>query len=181
MFLKITLTIALLFSTWLITCSVFDWRKREVPNILTLTPFAIAVIWSAIYGNPLAAILSVAMLFITNLQKGPALGLTALSLTFAGFGSILLSGFSLQASLQLIIIVGFSLLWYFGKTGGSDVKILITLTLFFGTPLFLYAVIAGGIAGVLALIVRAKELPYVVPISAGAMVYFAVYLLGHIA
>jgi Flp pilus assembly protein protease CpaA len=168
------LVLAALISVWLVVCAVFDWRKREVPNVLTVVPFMLAVLWSAWTGNAPAALLAVAMMFVTNLDNVPAIVVTLLSSAFAIILSLIIQEINLQNLLPILIIVGISLLWYFGGTGGADAKILITLTLLFGYPAFIYAIVAGGLAGLVGLAIKEKQLPYVIPVAAGTILYLAV-------
>lgn len=173
----ITSIMVLSVSAWLIVCAICDWRKREIPLWLTIVPLIASIIWGAICGNAAASLLAVMMLFITDFNKKPAIVLSILSLAFAIIVSFTLFPYNFESLFPLFIVFGYSLIWYFGKTGGSDAKILITLTLLFGTPAFLYAVIAGGIAGLIGLILKKKQIPLVVPIALGSMVFFSVYLL----
>ena len=69
------------------------------------------------------------------------------------------------------------MLWIFEKTGGADFKIITTIILLFGSPAFIYAVVAGGLAGLIAHFLKKKDLPYVIPIAAGTITYFIVRLI----
>jgi len=168
------LVLAVLISAWLVVCAVCDWRKREVPNALTVVPFMLAVSWSAWSGNAPAALLAVAMMFVTNLDNVPAIAVSLLSSAFAIILSFFIQEVNVQNLLPILIIVGISLLWYFGGTGGADAKILITLTLLFGYPAFIYAIVAGGLAGLVGLAKKDKQLPYVIPVAAGTILYLVV-------
>jgi uncharacterized membrane protein YjjP (DUF1212 family) len=70
------------------------------------------------------------------------------------------------------------MLFYFDKTGGSDAKITVTLILLFGWQAFVFAMIPGGLVGLVGLIAGRKNwrLPFVIPITAGMMIFFAVCL-----
>jgi Flp pilus assembly protein protease CpaA len=172
----IALVVAALISIWLVGCAVYDWRSREVPNILTVIPFMLAIIWSAWAGNSPAALLALAMMFVTNLNKGPAIAVSLLSSASAIILSLFIQEANLQNLFPILIIAGISMIWYFGGTGGADAKILITLTLLYGYPAFIYAVVAGGLAGLIGLAIKEKKLPYVVPVAAGTILYFVVQL-----
>ena len=173
----ITITGALIGSAWLIICSVCDWRKREVPLPLTYIPLAIAVVWSAIYGNAPASLLSVLMLFIVSLDKCPVIAISILSLAFAIILGLFILDLTLNNFLPIIIVFGVYLLWYFGGTGGSDARLLVALTLAFGLPAFIFSVFAGGLFGAVALAVKQKTIPYVIPITIGTIAFFTINLL----
>ena len=173
----ITVIIALLVSAWLITCSVCDWRKREVPTWLAVIPMAMAVLWSAIYGNAPAALLAVLMLLATNFERSPAILLSIVSLAFVLFLGCFILDHTFELFLPIFIILGIALLWFFGGTGGSDAMILMSITLVFGTPALMYAIFAGGVFGVVGLAIKKKTMPYVIPITTGMIVYFATQLI----
>jgi uncharacterized membrane protein YjjP (DUF1212 family) len=79
----------------------------------------------------------------------------------------------------LFLIASYLLLFYFGKTGGADAKITVTLILLFGWQAFVFAMIPGGLVGIVGLIAGKKnwKLPFVIPITGGMILFFAVYLL----
>lgn len=177
MTMPITVLIAVLFSVWLIACAVCDWQKKEIPNLLALIPLIGAVLWSAIYGNAPASIFEVMAMCAINFERKPAVLLAVLSLAFVIIFIIFSFGFSIENVLPIILIFGFLMLWIFEKTGGADFKIITTIILLFGSPAFMYAVIAGGFAGIIALFLKRKDLPYVIPIAAGTITYFIVRLI----
>lgn len=177
MFAPITVFSALIGGAWLAVCSVCDWRKREVPLLLTYIPFAIAILWSAIYGNAPASLLSVLLLFIVSLERCPVTALSILSLAFAIILGLFILDPIVENFIPLFIIFGVYLLWYFDGTGGSDARILVTITLAFGAPVFVYSVLAGGVVGLIALARKKKTIPYVIPITLGTVAYFMVNLI----
>jgi Flp pilus assembly protein protease CpaA len=136
-------------------------------------------VWSALYGNYLASLLAVVMLFITDLNTWPAIGLTALSLAFFVIIAYFIHQFTIDSVFPLFLIASYLMLFYFGKTGGSDAKIIVTLILLFGWQAFVFAMIPGGLVGLVGLIAGRKnwKLPFVIPITAGMMMFFAVCLL----
>jgi prepilin signal peptidase PulO-like enzyme (type II secretory pathway) len=179
MFSTLTLPIVLFVTVWLIVCSICDWRKQEVPVFLTTVPLLIAVVWSALYGNYLASLLAVVMFFVTDLNTWPAIGLTILSLAFFAIIVYFIHQFTIDTVFPLFLIASYLMLFYFGKTGGSDAKITVTLILLFGWQAFVFAMIPGGLVGLVGLIAGKKnwKLPFVIPITAGMMIFFAVCLL----
>lgn len=174
-----TLPVILIVTFWLIVCSICDWRKREVPSPLTIIPLFIAILWSALYGNYLASLLAVVMLFITDLEKWPAVGFTTLSLAFFAIIAYLSHQFTFETVFPLFLIAAYLMLFYFGKTGGADAKITVTLVLLFGWQAFVFSMIPGGLVGIVCLLAGKKDekLPFVIPITAGMILFFAVCLL----
>jgi Flp pilus assembly protein protease CpaA len=67
-------------------------------------------------------------------------------------------------------------MWLHRLTGGADAKILLALTLLYGSGIFLAATLAGGVFGLVALLFKKRTLPYVLPIAAGAIVFMALKL-----
>jgi Flp pilus assembly protein protease CpaA len=177
MTLTITVLVAVLFSAWLIACAVCDWRNNEIPNLLAMIPLIGAVLWSAWNGNAPATIFAVMSMFAINFERKPAVLINILSLAFAIIFIILTSGVSIENTLPIFLIFVFSMLWIFEKTGGADFKIITTIILLFGSPAFIYAVVAGGLAGLIAHFLKKKDLPYVIPIAAGTITYFILRLI----
>ena len=174
--INITTIVILAVAIWLVICAIYDWRKREIPNLLTAIPMLIAILWTAVTGNISASLLSAMMFFVIELKRGPGMAISIIALVFTIVLSYYLYQFSMENILSIVIIFGVCMLLYFEKTGGSDAKILITLTLLFGSTAFMWAVFAGGIAGVIALCRKHKQIPYVIPIAVGTIAYFAVKL-----
>jgi hypothetical protein len=174
---NITLNVALVVGAWLIVCSVCDWRKREVPSFLTIIPLVLAVLWSAIYGNAPAALLTVLLFLITTYERKPAIVLTILSLVFTLVLGYFIMPLSIVNIFPLFIILGISLSCELGKIGGADAHVFLIITLVFGITALMYALIAGGVYGVFALATKKTTIPYIVPITAGVITFFVVSLI----
>ena len=66
----------------------------------------------------------------------------------------------------------FWMLWEFNILGGADAKLLIAETLIVGTPWFYLPVaVVGGIQGIIAGFRRQKDIPFVVAISCGTLLF----------
>jgi Flp pilus assembly protein protease CpaA len=92
----------------------------------------------------------------------------AFALTLSAFAGL----FQPAASLICLVILGFWMLWEFGIMGGADVKLLIAITLATGNPGFLIPIsVAGGIQGVIAILRKQKEVPFVVSIFCGSLLF----------
>jgi len=92
----------------------------------------------------------------------------AFGLTLAAFSAI----FQPEAALICALILGFWILWEFGILGGADVKLLIAATLVLGNPIFLIPIsIVGGVQGVIASLQKKREIPFVVSIFCGTLLF----------
>lgn len=156
---------------WLVVCAGFDLRLRQVPNWLTLIPLAGGMLLASLRGNWPAAVLVVLMIFLSDLPKRVGAGIATAALIAVGLVSYKLLGLPLDAVLTQIILFVAWQLWLNHLTGGADAKILMTLTLLYGSGVFLAATLAGGVFGLGALLLKKKMLPYVLPIAAGTTVF----------
>lgn len=163
--------LAVVVFIWLAVCAGFDLRLRRVPNRLTLIPLAGGLVLASLSGNWPAALLVVLMIFLSDLPKRVAGGIATAALLAAGFVSYKLLGLPLDALLTQIILFVAWQLWLNHLTGGADAKILMTLTLLYGSGVFLAATLAGGLFGLAAILLKKKLLPYVLPIAAGSTLF----------
>ena len=75
-------------------------------------------------------------------------------------------------TLVCAILLGVWLMWEFGQMGGADVKLIMAATLVLGTPLIIIPIsLAGGVQGAIALLRKQKEIPFVVSIFAGTVLF----------
>lgn len=92
----------------------------------------------------------------------------AFALTLSAFATI----FQPSATWICLVILMVWLLWEFGVLGGADVKLLIAATLLFGNPAVLIPIaVVGGIQGVIAHLRKKKEIPFVVSIFCGTLLF----------
>lgn len=164
---------AVLVIIWLVICAASDLKSRTVPNLLTLIPLVAALIQTVINGYwPVVALL-VLLIGISDLPRRAAQPLSVAGLICCGIGMVTL-GMSLELVLVSILLFVVWQLWLLELTGGADAKILMTLTLLYGSPVFLAATLAGGVFGLVALALKKRTLPYVLPILAGTVAYIVI-------
>jgi Flp pilus assembly protein protease CpaA len=76
---------------------------------------------------------------------------------------------------KLVLVAALALIWLLwevGAMGGADAKLLMVITLVIQHPIiFLFIAMAGGVQGFAALLLRKKEIPYIVAIFAGSTMY----------
>lgn len=168
-----------LIAIFLLACAWLDVKTRKVPNVLTLTVLAYGMISASIRGNWPAALLVVAYILLSDMPKMTASLTSTLSLLLLGIAGVA-SWHSLDLGMDAILVqvVMFIVwqMWAKGLTGGADAKILLALTLLYGSGIFLAATLAGGVFGLVALLFKKRTLPYVLPIAAGAIVFMALKL-----
>ena len=150
--------------TWLGICMIFDLRIRQVPTLLTVIPLILAAAWRLFQNGWPLVLLTVLLILISDLPQGKwhiPIG------CYAAFAGITIAG-SPNMIYAVLVIFAVWALWEIGATGGADAKIIIALTLLFADGfLFSPIVLAGGIQGLVALIVRRKTIPYTVAITLG--------------
>jgi Flp pilus assembly protein protease CpaA len=161
---------------WLVACAVFDLRSRKVPNLLTLLPLAGAMVLASLRGNWPAAMLVVVFVVLSDLSNRLASVLSVLALVALGLVSCEVLGLPLDALLTQVILFVTWQLWLRKLTGGADAKILMTLTLLYGSGVFVAATMVGGLFGLAALLLKKRMLPYVLPITTGATAFIVLSL-----
>jgi len=86
--------------------------------------------------------------------------------------SVLAAFIQSAAALICAIILVIWMLWEFGVLGGADAKLLIAAMLVFNNPIVLILIsIAGGVQGVIAALQKKKEIPFVVSIFCGTVLF----------
>ena len=162
---------ALVVILWLIVCAASDLKSRTVPNLLTLIPLTAALVLTAVNGYWPVVVFLVFLVAISDLPRHFAQPISVLALIVTGIFATKI-GMPLDMILVSIILFIVYQLWLYGMTGGADAKILMALVLVYGSPAFLAATLAGGVFGVVALLLKKRTLPYVLPILAGMVAYF---------
>ncbi|HOD05484.1 MAG TPA: hypothetical protein PKH92_10615 [Anaerolineaceae bacterium] len=165
-----------LIAIFLLACAWLDVKTRKVPNVLTLTVLVYGMISASIRGNWPAALLVVLFVILSDLRQSIASPVSLLALAIAGIVSWQKLGLGLDAILVQIMMFVIWQMWLHRLTGGADAKILLALTLLYGSGIFLAATLAGGVFGLVALLFKKRTLPYVLPIAAGAIVFMALKL-----
>lgn len=145
---------------------IYDLRDREVPMPLTLGCLIGPGVYALLSGLWSPVLLTIALTHVADFN--PREKRLAFALTLSAFAGLLQPA----ASLNCLVILGFWMLWEFGIMGGADVKLLIAITLVTGNPGFLIPIsIAGGIQGVIASLRKQKEVPFVVSIFCGSLLF----------
>ncbi|NMB68845.1 MAG: hypothetical protein GYA20_08795 [Chloroflexi bacterium] len=152
---------------WLLVSMIYDLRYRELPAKLTLIPLALAGFYALfVHGSWVSVGFAAALILIADLEPRQR------RLLFAGVVAALAVIFQPAAYLQIIILLTIWLLWDFGAMGGADAKLLFVIGLTIQQPfVFVLIAFAGGIQGLAALLLRRKEIPFVVAIFAGAALF----------
>jgi len=163
--LELTLLTSLL--PWLLVSMVYDLRYRELPPKLTLIPLGLAGIYGLfVHGAWVSVGFAAALILIADLEPRPR------RLLFAGVMAVFAVIFEPAAFVQIIILLKIWLLWDFGAMGGADAKLLFVIGLTIQQPVvFVLIALTGGIQGLAALLLRRKEIPFVVAIFAGAALF----------
>lgn len=158
--------ITLLFLSLLFLSMVFDLKSRQVPNALTLTALMGAGCFAIYRGDWAVVILTIALIFLSELRSRKVQ--LALACILAG------AAFAIQPATGLLCMAetGIWLLWLFGKMGGADVKLILASLLFAAQPTILLPIFfLGGVQGLIALFRKQKEIPFVVSIFTGSLWY----------
>ena len=169
-----SLTISALF----LVCMIFDLRDHKVPFQLTVS----AMVGSGVYAL-LRGVWSPVLLMATLTHVSDFLPREK-RLFFAFFLSVFAAIFQPAHAMVCALILGVWLMWEFGKMGGADVKLIMAAALTLGTPLIVIPIsLAGGVQGMIALLRKQKEIPFVVSIFAGTIIFtlypYAAHYLGN--
>ncbi|PKO16671.1 MAG: hypothetical protein CVU39_07555 [Chloroflexi bacterium HGW-Chloroflexi-10] len=158
---------------WLFVCMLYDLRFREVPQALTLVPLLIAVGYAGLHGLWLPAFLTVTLVFCSDIEPHSR------RFFVVGVLSILMMVFAFPDILTLFILILIWALWEMKAMGGADAKLLMVIALVVPQPvIFLLIALAGGVQGLAALVLRRKEVPYIVAIFSGAALFTVLRLFG---
>ncbi|MBI9045390.1 MAG: hypothetical protein JEZ06_12945 [Anaerolineaceae bacterium] len=158
--------ITLLFLSLLFISMVFDLKSWQVPNVLTLTTLIGAGCFAVYRGDWAVVILTIALIFLSDLQSRKVQ--VALSFILAGAAAALQPA----TGLLCVTVTGIWLMWLFEKMGGADVKLILASLLFTAQPAILLPIFfLGGMQGLIALLRKQKEIPFVVSIFAGSLWY----------
>ena len=151
---------------WLLVCMIYDLRYRELPMQLTLIPLVVAGIYSLFHGGWALVGLTTGLIFISDLEPRER------RIMFAAVASAFAAIFDPAVMLQVAALLAIWLLWEVGAMGGADAKLLMVITLVIQQPIvFVFIALAGGIQGGMAMLLRRKEIPYIVAIFAGSSLY----------
>lgn len=146
---------------------VYDLRNREIPASLTLGVLTGAGAYALFHALWIPVFVVAALLMASDLDLRSKWLAFAVTMTAAAF--------FIQPETGLIaaFILLSWILWECGYLGGADVKLLAAATIVFATPLVLVPIaLLGGIQGVIACLRRKREIPFVVSICSGSLLYF---------
>jgi prepilin signal peptidase PulO-like enzyme (type II secretory pathway) len=173
--------IAAIMAAWLIVCAIFDQKTQEVPTPLTLIPLIAAVLITLAKGNYVLAGLVIVIYLIGDIRKkwmGLCLAIIA---TGTAFVWTLFHAGTFDGLATTVVILALWLYWYFGKAGGADINILVTITLILGIWATVSAIIIGGLVAIVIWIAlkkdRTEALPFVMPVAIGTIAYLVINLI----
>ena len=147
-------------------CMVYDLRNHQVPTPLTVGGMVGAGIYALFNGLWAQVLLMIALTHVSDFN--PREKRLAFALTLSAFAAI----FQPAATLICLLILVVWVLWVFGVLGGADVKLIITAALILGNPIFLIPItVVGGVQGVIASLQKKREIPFVVSIFVGTLVF----------
>ena len=148
------------------TCMVYDLRNHQVPMPLTVGGMVGAGIYALFNGLWAPVLLMIALTQVSDFN--PREKRLAFALTLSAFAAI----FQPAAGLICLLILVVWVLWEFGVLGGADVKLIIAAALIFENPIFLIPIsIIGGVQGVIASLQKKREIPFVVSIFCGTLLF----------
>ncbi len=147
-------------------CMVYDLRNHQVPMPLTVAGMVGAGVYALFNGLWAPVLLMIALTHVSDFN--PREKRLAFALTLFSFSAI----FQPAATVICLLILVVWVLWEFGVLGGADVKLIIAAALVLGNPIFLIPIsIGGGVQGVIASLQKKREIPFVVSIFCGTLLF----------
>ena len=145
---------------------IYDLRKHEVPMLFTITGLVGSGLYAILNGLWAPVLLTVILTLGSDFDpRGKRLIIAIISSVIASFvqpGSVLICA----------TLLGVWMFWELGILGGADAKLMIAAVLVLGNPAVLIPIsIAGGIQGVIASLQKKKEIPFVVSIFCGTLLF----------
>jgi Flp pilus assembly protein protease CpaA len=160
---------------WLLVCTVYDLKWREVPPSLTLPALFGAVLWTALTGQFALALFALMLFILADIpvrSRGFANGLQA-GIFVLGLSS---SPDPMLAGISMLAMFVIWMTWKLEKMGGADAQALLALLLLLGPTILLPVALAGGLQGLITLLARKKTMPFMVSVFTGTCVYFLAQL-----
>ena len=151
---------------------IYDLSRREIPIALTLLCLATAGVVAILHQLWTPAILTVALILVSDVQSPDYRRILA--------GTACLIAGVLQPTTFVLCIVVLAVwsFWDFGFIGGADAKLLIAILLANGNPAILIPIfLTGGIQGLIARLHHQAEIPFVVSIFLGTILFLATPLI----
>ena len=145
---------------------VYDLRDQQIPMLLTVGGLVAAGVYALCRGLWAPVLLTIALILVADFN--PRTKCLVLALTLTGVALIIQPA----AALICVLILFVWMLWEFGVIGGADAKLLIVMMFVFNNPIVLIFIsIAGGIQGVIAALQKKQEIPFVVSIFCGTLLF----------
>jgi Flp pilus assembly protein protease CpaA len=164
-----------LLLVWLFICMIYDLRFREVPAVVTLVPLGLAGVYAFVRGWWVPPLLAVALIVISDFEPRER------RYAFAGLVSAFAALFDPATTMTVAILATIWVTWEIGAMGGADAKLLMVIALVLPqSVVFLWIALAGGFQGLIALVFKKKEVPYIVAIFAGTFLYSILFVLNQI-
>lgn len=147
-------------------CMIYDLRDQRVPMLLTVGGLVGAGVYALFHGLWAPLLLTFVLILVADFNPRTKRLVLALILTS-------LAAFIQPATALICVLILFVwMLWEFDVLGGADAKLLIATMFVFNTPLVLIFIsIAGGVQGVIAVLQKKKEIPFVVSIFCGTFLF----------
>ena len=149
-----------------LVCSLQDLRRREVSMELSLGMLLGAAVYALLAGYWTLVLLSALLIGSSDLRWKwlrsvlGVLGTISLALLQPGHTALFLSLFVVWS------------LWEYGTLGGADVKLVMAALFVHGSAVVLVPIaLLGGLQGVIALLRRKREIPFVLSIFGGSLLY----------
>jgi Flp pilus assembly protein protease CpaA len=145
---------------------IYDQRKREVPMSLTVAGLVGSGFYAILNGLWTPVLLTAVLTLVSDFNH------RAIRLAIAMISSVIASIVQPGGVLICATIFSVWVLWEFGILGGADAKLLMTAVLVLGNPAVLIPIsIVGGIQGVIASLQKKKEIPFIVSIFFGTLLF----------
>ncbi|MCX6082133.1 MAG: hypothetical protein NTW32_21605 [Chloroflexi bacterium] len=167
--------LAVAVGIWLLACTVYDLKWREVPAALTLPPLFGAILWSAWTGKFAMALFVLLLFILADIpvrSRGFANGLQALIFVLG----LSTSPDPMLAGISMLAMFVIWMTWQLEKMGGADAQVLLALLLLLGPTILLPAALTGGLQGIITLLARKKTMPFMVSVFTGTCVFFLAQL-----
>jgi hypothetical protein len=145
---------------------VYDLRNHQVPTPLTVGGMVGAGVYALFNGFWAPVLLMIALTHVADFN--PRVKRLAFALTLTSFSGVIQPAAAFICLLILVVWV----LWEFCVLGGADVKLIIAAALVLGNPIFLIPIsIVGGVQGGIASLQKKREIPFVVSIFCGTLLF----------
>ena len=154
---------------WLLACTVYDLKRREVPPVLTLPPLFGVVLWNALIGKFALALFVLLLFILADIpvrSRGFANGLQAAIFCLG----LTTSPEPVLAGTVMVTMLVIWSIWQLEKMGGADAQVLMALVLLLGPAVLLPIAVVGGVQGLIHLLAHKKTMPFMVSIFAGTCV-----------